>query len=150
MGYQRRQTLVLSPRPLIIDLDIPTLDIASFVQAVEGRCDDLPGSLGRPAVEIPDHRHRRLLRPCRERPRCRAAEQGDEPAAVHSITSSARARTEDGISSPSAFAVLRLMISSYLVDAWTGRSAGLSPLRMRSTYPAAPPYWSGGSAPLGD
>jgi hypothetical protein len=53
--------------------------------------------------------------------------------ALHSITSSARASTEDGISSPSALAVLRLMVSSYLVDACTGRSAGLSPLRMRST-----------------
>jgi hypothetical protein len=39
----------------------------------------------------PDHRHRRLLRPRRERPRgCRAAEQRDEFAAFHSITSSAR------------------------------------------------------------
>jgi hypothetical protein len=32
-----------------------------------------------------------------------------------------------------AFAVLRLMIVSYLVGACTGRSAGFSPLRMRST-----------------
>src|SRR5215468_655196 len=73
------------------------------------------------------------LRPRRERPRRCPAEQRYELAAPHSITSSARASTEDGISSPSAFAVLRLMISSYLVDAWTGRSAGFSPLRMRST-----------------
>ena len=34
----------------------------------------------------------------------------------------------------SAFAVLRLITSSYLVGACTGRSAGFSPLRMRSTY----------------
>jgi hypothetical protein len=32
---------------------------------------------------------------------------------------------------PSAFAVLRLMISSIFVTCCTGRSAGLSPLRMR-------------------
>src|SRR5262249_20011660 len=38
----------------------------------------------------PDHRHRRLLRH-RERPRRRAAEQCDELAAFHSITSSASA-----------------------------------------------------------
>src|SRR5207245_689377 len=38
-----------------------------------------------------------------------------------------------GMSRPSAFAVLRLTISSYLVGACTGRSAGFSPLRMRST-----------------
>jgi hypothetical protein len=40
---------------------------------------------------LPDHRHRWLLRARRERPRRRAAEQGDECAALytHSITSSA-------------------------------------------------------------
>jgi hypothetical protein len=35
------------------------------------------------------------------------------------------------------FAVLRLMTSSNFVGAFTGMSAGFSPLRMRSTYPAA-------------
>src|SRR5262249_5704957 len=62
----------------------------------------------------------------------RAAEQRDEVAALHSITSSARASTDAGISRPSALAVLRLITRSYLVGACTGRSAGLSPLRMRS------------------
>src|SRR5215468_9401097 len=52
---------------------------------------------------------------------------------THSITSSARASTVGGISRPSALAVLRLITSSYLVGACTGRSAGFSPLRMRST-----------------
>jgi hypothetical protein len=28
------------------------------------------------------------------------------------------------------------------IGCWTGRSAGFSPLRMRSTYPAARRYWS--------
>src|SRR5215217_4445614 len=51
---------------------------------------------------------------------------------THSITSSARASSVGGISRPSALAVLRLMTSSYLVGACTGRSAGFSPLRMRS------------------
>src|SRR5262249_61363958 len=51
----------------------------------------------------------------------------------HSITSSARASTEAGKSRPSALAVLRLITSSYFVGACTGRSAGFSPLRMRST-----------------
>jgi len=50
----------------------------------------------------------------------------------HSITSSARARSVGGTSMPSVFAVLRLITSSYLVGACTGRSAGFSPLRMRS------------------
>src|SRR5262245_47706540 len=52
---------------------------------------------------------------------------------THSITSSAVASSVCGISRPSALAVLRLITSSYLVDACTGRSAGFSPLRMRST-----------------
>src|SRR5215831_5523899 len=75
-----------------------------------------------------------LLRPRRERPgRRRAAESRDELAALHSITSSARASRVGGISRPSALAVLRLITKSYLVGACTGRSAGFSPLRMRST-----------------
>jgi hypothetical protein len=52
---------------------------------------------------------------------------------THSITSSALASTVVGISRPSALAVLRLTISSNLVGAYTGKSAGFSPLRMRST-----------------
>ena len=55
----------------------------------------------------------------------------------YSITSSAMANSEDGMVRPSAFAVLRLTIKSYLVGACTGISPGFSPLRMRSTYPAA-------------
>src|SRR5262249_2346846 len=64
-------------------------------------------------------RHR-LLRACRERPRRRAAEQRNELAALHSITSSARASREGGTSRPSALAVLRLTTRSYLVGPCTG------------------------------
>src|SRR5215510_8310770 len=102
----------------------------------------------------PHHRYRRAGRrgycrdtPCRsstltppsqlgggEWPRVsRATHQRDEIAPLHSITSSARASTEAGTSSPSALALLRLITSSYLVGACTGKSAGFSPLRMRST-----------------
>ena len=64
----------------------------------------------------------------------RAAGQRDELAPPHhSITSSARASSVGGTSRPSALAVLRLITSSYFVGACTGRSAGFSPLRMRST-----------------
>src|SRR5262249_53429695 len=52
---------------------------------------------------------------------------------THSITSSARASRVAGTVRPSAFAILRLTTSSYLVGACTGRSAGFSPLRIRST-----------------
>src|SRR5262249_12657603 len=76
-----------------------------------------------------------LLRAHRERPRgSRAAEQRDELAArTHSITSSAPPSRLSGTVRRSAVAVLRLITSSYLVGACTGRSAGFSPLRIRST-----------------
>src|SRR5262249_21199909 len=61
---------------------------------------------------------------------------------THSITSSARASNVTGTSRPSALAVLRLITSSYLVGACTGRSAGFSPLSMRSTYLAERRYRS--------
>ncbi len=54
----------------------------------------------------------------------------------HSITSSARCWRCKGTSRPSVLAVLRLITSSNLVGACTGRSAGLAPLKMRSTYEA--------------
>src|SRR5262249_21639889 len=63
----------------------------------------------------------------RERPRDRAAEKRDERATLHSITLSARASSVAGTSMPSALAVLRLRIVSYLVGASTGRSVGFSP-----------------------
>ena len=53
--------------------------------------------------------------------------------APHSTTSSALASRAGGIARPSAFAVLRLIASSYLVGSCTGRSGGFSPFRMRST-----------------
>src|SRR5262245_14446497 len=84
-----------------------------------------------------------LLRARRDRPRGRAAEQRDEFASgAHSITSSARASSDGGTSRPSTLAVLTLIASSYFVGACTGRLAGFSPLRIRSTYPAARRYWS--------
>src|SRR5262245_5948559 len=84
--------------------------------------------------QYPDPRYLlRSLSHSGKRPRGRAAEERDELAALHSITSSARASTVVGISRPSALAVLRLITNTYLVGACTGRSAGCSSLRMRST-----------------
>ncbi len=51
----------------------------------------------------------------------------------YSITSSAVASRVGGTVRPSDLAVLRLITSSYLSGSCTGRSAGFSPLRMRST-----------------
>jgi len=52
-------------------------------------------------------------------------------ATPHSITSSARPISVLGTLMPSALAAFRLMMSSTLVASWIGRSAGLSPLRIR-------------------
>ena len=76
----------------------------------------------------------RLLRARRDRPSRHAAERCDHFAAIHSMTSSARASTEGGNETPSAFAALRLRTSSILVTCSTGRSEGFAPLRIRPAY----------------
>jgi hypothetical protein len=71
------------------------------------------------------------LRASHKRPRSRSAEQRDELAAPHSITSSAVASSEGGTVRPSILAVSALMTSSNFDDCTTGSSTGLAPLRMR-------------------
>ncbi len=56
---------------------------------------------------------------------------------LYSINLSARASSAGDTVRPRVFAVLRFMTSSNFVGACTGSSAGLAPLRMRSTYDAA-------------
>src|SRR5262249_51700711 len=95
--------------------------------------------IGRSGAEIADGWQLScLLRPRRDRPRRRrAADQRDELAAPHSITSSARRRRAVGTSKPMALAVLRLRIVSNFVGCSTGRSAALAPFAILSTYSAA-------------
>src|SRR5262249_54127000 len=100
------------------------------------------GSVFRIAFGLP-HQHAdaidlaALLRMRCERPRrSDAPKQRDELPALHSITPPARCSKNHGTSSPSAFAVFRLMTSSNLVGCSTGRSAGLAPLRILSTKTA--------------
>jgi len=81
--------------------------------------------------EDPDYRHLRLLRARRERPGyCSAADQCDERASPHSITSSASNWIELGTSRPIVLAVCALMRSSNLVNCKAGGSAGFAPLRI--------------------
>src|SRR5262249_1756400 len=89
-----------------------------------------------------------LLRPRRQRP-CgrRAAEQRDEIATAHSITSSARRMNDSGIVSPAAFAVFKLMLRSNLTGSSTGSSASLVPRKILSTYEAPRRNKSGRLAP---
>src|SRR5262245_38601097 len=128
------QSLDVALRPANLERDRAALDPAEFTQSLHQHAEPLAVGRGRARDKPPDGRQFAwLLCPRRERPRSRAAEQRYKLAALHSITSSAVASSVCGISSPSALAVLRLITSSYLVDACTGRSAGFSPLRMRST-----------------
>src|SRR5262245_27533831 len=88
--------------------NVIAFDIACLLQALTKCAQTLRERCS--SAKKPNHRHRRLLRARRERPRRRcAAEQRDEFAALHSITSSARTRNVSGMVSPSALAVVRLM-----------------------------------------
>ena len=57
--------------------------------------------------------------------------------AAYSITSSASCMNASESARPSAFAVLRLTTSSYLVGSSTGRLAGFAPFKILTTYAAA-------------
>src|SRR4029450_2848954 len=134
-GRKRRQPVVLTICPAVVDHDVRTLDKASFVQSLANDGDRMRIGSGRTAAEESNHRQPTLLRARRQRPRGRrAAEQRDERAALHSITSSARADSAGETSRPSALAVLRLITSSNLVDCCTGKSVGFSPLRILPVY----------------
>src|SRR5262249_24998843 len=138
LGDISTDALGVAPRPAIVDLDIAACarGPAELPQIIKQRGNfSLPDRVVfKPRDHHADPPHPRgLLRARDERPRGRASEQRDELAPVHSITSSARASNIGGTSSPSAFAVLRLITSSYLVGSCTGRFAGFSPLRMRWT-----------------
>jgi hypothetical protein len=64
--------------PAVFDGEILTFDKSSFFKArPDGSHDGCIGSRRR-AAEKSDHRHRRLLRPCRKRPCRRATEKRDE------------------------------------------------------------------------
>jgi hypothetical protein len=133
IGRQPGQEIVSALRPAYVERVVAAFDHAVIAQPLFERIqENLAGCCCTAAQE----RYSRglSLRACRERP-CsrRAADQPNELPPSHSITSSARASTDGGTSRPSALAVLRLMTSSNLVGACTGRSAGFSPLRMRST-----------------
>src|SRR5262245_56258928 len=120
--------------PAMLDLHVAADRPAQLLQTLqERRAARLRHGIARRlAHEHADPPHAlALLRARRERPHRRAAEQRDETAALHSITSSAIADTPAGTSRPSALAVLRLITNSNLVGCSTGRSAGLAPFRIR-------------------
>ncbi len=129
--------LLVGRRPTKVDPDVATLCPPELLESLPERGEE---ALSFPITFGKRHQHADashpislLLRAPRERPRRRAAEQRDELASFHSITSSARASRVSGTVRPNALAVLRLMINSNLIGCWTGRSAGLTPFSTRST-----------------
>src|SRR5262245_48662541 len=128
-----RQAVYLAVGIADIEDDVTAFDITERLHVGAQRFREGSAGLARENQKNTEDRHSRLLRPRRKRPRSsRAAEQRDELAPPdHSITSSARPSSGSGTVRPSALAVLRLMISSTFTTCWTGRSAGLSPFRIR-------------------
>src|SRR5262249_28314019 len=134
VGRQLRHPFILPLRPAVFDRDVLTFHETGFVETFAERGHIEHPGVDRTSPEKSDHRHRGLLRAGRERPcrRCTAGER-DELAALHSITSSARASSDGGTSRPSAFAVVRLITRSNLVGCSTGMSAGFAPRKILST-----------------
>src|SRR6516164_8134821 len=117
--------------PAVFNRHIAALLISGFGEALAESVHPTSTIARRHGAQEADHWRRGLLRVRRERPRGRAAEQRDERAALHSITSSARSSSIGGTVRPIVLAVFRLITSSNLVGCWTGRSAGFSPMNMR-------------------
>src|SRR5262245_5430985 len=84
-GCERRQPIELPLRPAVYDRYILALDIAAILQTLAKSTQTVGAYVRRcRRVEETDHRHRRLLRAGRQRPRGRrTAEQRDEFAAFH-------------------------------------------------------------------
>jgi hypothetical protein len=84
---QRRQTLDLIVGPTIFDGHVLAFDEACVFQALAKCTHAVRVAVGVCGVEEPDHRHRQLLRACREGPSSCAAEERDELAPPHELPS---------------------------------------------------------------
>src|SRR5262249_13945762 len=123
---------LVSVGPPIFDRHIPALVITGSTEAATECLHKVCCCAGRRGVHVANDGHSRLLRPRRERPCGRAAQQRDDLAPLHhSITSSAATSSLSGTVSPSILAVEALMTNSNLLDSTTGKSGGFAPLRMR-------------------
>src|SRR5262249_2945448 len=122
--------------PEIDDRHVLALDKAGVLQSLAKCAQKVRVEVGRRGTEHADHWHR-LLRARRERPRrSRSAQQRDEVAPFHSITSSARSRIDVGNTIPNLFAVLRLTTSSNFVGNSAGTSPGFEPRNTLATIGA--------------
>src|SRR5689334_1406455 len=78
---------------------------------------------------------------------CRKSQTPDPMCSAQPRMRSARSRSDGAIVSPRVLAVLMLMMSSNFVGSSTGSSAGVAPLKILSTKPAARRYISVYSTP---
>src|SRR5262249_57196775 len=78
--HERGQSINLIERIAIFDRDVPALDKTGFAKTLPERRYERRRIFRRRGPHEPNHRHRRLLRARRERPRRRAAEKRDEVA----------------------------------------------------------------------
>src|SRR5215472_16554208 len=147
VGHEFRQTTELALPPVVLDHHVPALDVAGFAEAFAERSRIARGGIGRPTVDEADDRQRRLLRPRREWPHSRrAAEQCDECAPFHSITSSARASSIRGISDTkdlcrdSQCPVCSTALST-LPPAVTGLAATCAKATMQGAVPSFTQLW---------
>src|SRR5262245_49693876 len=116
IGHQFWKPTVIVLSPAMFNSNISAFHESGFTESFVESGHKNCGCSRRAVVDKSNNRHRRLLRAHRERPRdCRAAEQRDERAAPHSITSSAMASSEGGTVRPIVLAVCALMTSSNLL-----------------------------------
>src|SRR6516162_7947841 len=118
----RTNSVAISPGAIAAPSGIPEVDRDITAFRVAELLQTPPEGVGewvrrRGGYQHADERQfSRLLRARRERPRrCCAADERDERAPLHSITSSARAASVAGTSIPSVLAVCRLMTNSNLL-----------------------------------
>src|SRR5262249_56912321 len=111
LGRELGGALVAALRPAIREREVATLNPAEFAQPLHQHGVPLAVRCRRARDKASDgYQFPELLRLRRERPRgCCAAKQCDEFSPPHSITSSAMESMLDGMTSPSALAVFRLI-----------------------------------------
>jgi len=90
LGRQSGQAIVVILRPAVFDRQVLALDKAEILHALEERGHIGCNRFGRCSADEPDHRDRRLLRLCRERP-CRCgADHRNEIAPPDRVMASAQ------------------------------------------------------------
>ena len=83
-------------RPPVLNCDVAALDVTDLAQSTDETPVGPPKIVGEMALSQPDHRHRAAAPVHATGHAARAAEQRDELAPPHSITSSARASSVGG------------------------------------------------------